>query len=64
MNGRDTRLRISVVVPSWHDAENLAALLPVLSRLERVAETIVVDAHGDAIESNLGESHIEPTDRS
>jgi rSAM/selenodomain-associated transferase 2 len=42
--GRDTRLRISVVVPSWHDAENLAALLPVLSRLDRVAETIVVDA--------------------
>ena len=50
MNGRaeghDTRLRISVVVPSWHDVENLATLLPVLSRLERVAETIVVDASG------------------
>ena len=42
--GRDTRLRISVVVPSWRDAENLAALLPVLSRLDRIAETIVVDA--------------------
>lgn len=51
MNGRaearDTRLRISVVVPSWRDTENLAALVPVLSRLERVAETIVVDAAGD-----------------
>jgi rSAM/selenodomain-associated transferase 2 len=44
---RDTRLRISVVVPSWRDTENLAALVPVLSRLERVAETIVVDAAGD-----------------
>jgi rSAM/selenodomain-associated transferase 2 len=44
---RDTRLRISVVVPSWRDARNLAALLPVLSRLDRVAETIVVDASGD-----------------
>jgi rSAM/selenodomain-associated transferase 2 len=43
---RDTRLRISVVVPSWRDAENLAALLPVLSRLDRVMETIVVDASG------------------
>jgi rSAM/selenodomain-associated transferase 2 len=43
---RDTRLRISVVVPSWRDAENLAALLPVLSRLDRVTETIVVDASG------------------
>ena len=45
--GRDTRLRISVVVPSWRDAENLAALLPRLSRLERVAQVIVVDASGD-----------------
>ena len=51
MNGRpdgsDARLRISVVVPSWRDAENLAALLPELSQRERVAETIVVDASGD-----------------
>ena len=45
--GRDARLRISVVVPSWRDAgKNLAALLPALSRQERVAETIVVDAGG------------------
>lgn len=44
--GRDTRLRISVVIPSWRDAENLAALLPILSRLDRVAEIIVVDASG------------------
>jgi rSAM/selenodomain-associated transferase 2 len=46
--GRDGRVRISVVVPSWRDTENLAALLPVLSRLERVEETIVVDASGNA----------------
>lgn len=44
---RDTRLRISVVVPAWRDAENLAVLLPRLSRLERVAHVIVVDASGD-----------------
>jgi rSAM/selenodomain-associated transferase 2 len=42
--GLDTRLRISVVVPSWRDPENLAALLPVLSGLDRVTEIIVVDA--------------------
>jgi len=42
----DTGLRISVVVPAWHEAENLATLLPALSRLDRVAETIVVDASG------------------
>jgi rSAM/selenodomain-associated transferase 2 len=45
--GRETRLRISVVVPSWRDGKNLAALLPALSRLEGVAETIVVDAGAD-----------------
>jgi len=52
VNGRaegcGTRMRISVVVPSWRDAENLAALLPGLSRLDRLAETIVVDASGGA----------------
>ena len=57
MNGRaedrDTRLRISVVVPSWRDAENLAALLPALSRLDRVAETIVVDASGGGEVENI-----------
>jgi rSAM/selenodomain-associated transferase 2 len=41
-------LRISVVVPSWRDAENLAILLPALTRLDHVAETIVVDASADA----------------
>ena len=47
LEGRADRLRISVVVPSWRDGRNLAALLPALSRLEGVAETIVVDAGGD-----------------
>jgi len=42
-----TRLRISVVVPSWRDAENLVALLPRLSRLDHVDQVIVVDASGD-----------------
>jgi rSAM/selenodomain-associated transferase 2 len=45
---RANRLRISVVVPSWHDADNLSVLLPKLAALEAVAETIVVDASGDA----------------
>jgi rSAM/selenodomain-associated transferase 2 len=43
----DSRLRISVVVPSWRDTENLSALLPTLAPQERIAETIVVDASGD-----------------
>jgi rSAM/selenodomain-associated transferase 2 len=46
--GRGARLRISVVVPSWRDAENLVALLPSLARLERLSEIIVVDASGGA----------------
>jgi rSAM/selenodomain-associated transferase 2 len=45
--GREGRLRISVVVPSWHDAENLETLLPALARRQGIAETIVVDASGD-----------------
>ena len=44
---RAGRLRISVVVPSWRDAENLERLLPELSRREGIAETVVVDASGD-----------------
>jgi len=43
----DSRLRISVVIPSWRDTENLSALLPALAGQERIAETIVVDASGD-----------------
>jgi rSAM/selenodomain-associated transferase 2 len=40
-------LRISVVIPSWRDAENLETLLPAVSQLPGVAETIVVDASPD-----------------
>jgi rSAM/selenodomain-associated transferase 2 len=43
----DSRLRISVVIPTWRDTENLKALLPALAAQERIAETIVVDASGD-----------------
>jgi len=46
-DGPNSRFLISVVIPSWRDAENLKALLPALSAQERVAETIVVDASGD-----------------
>ena len=45
--GREGRLRISVVVPSWRDALNLASLLPALAQRKLIAETIVVDASGD-----------------
>jgi rSAM/selenodomain-associated transferase 2 len=45
----DSHLRISVVIPSWRDGENLRALLPLLKAQSSVHETIVVDASGDGI---------------
>jgi rSAM/selenodomain-associated transferase 2 len=47
-------LRISVVIPAWNDRENLAQLLPALGQLNRVHETIVVDASGDEMEEFPG----------
>ncbi|MBA3882364.1 MAG: TIGR04283 family arsenosugar biosynthesis glycosyltransferase [Chthoniobacterales bacterium] len=41
-------LRISVVVPSWRDSNNLSVLLPGLAKLASVTETIVIDASDDA----------------
>jgi rSAM/selenodomain-associated transferase 2 len=41
------RLKISIIVPSWRDAEHLSGLLTALAHLDRVLETIVVDAAGD-----------------
>ena len=49
------QLRISVIVPAWRDAENLAVLLPKLAALEGVAETIVVDATGDAAARSIAQ---------
>jgi rSAM/selenodomain-associated transferase 2 len=46
-DAQDSRLRISVVVPSWRDADNLQSLLPGLAAQERIAEVSVVDASGD-----------------
>ena len=37
-------LRLSVIVPSWNDHDNLARLVPALVRLEEFHEIIVVDA--------------------
>jgi rSAM/selenodomain-associated transferase 2 len=44
---RESRFRISVVIPSWRDTDHLQSLLPGLAAQERIAETIVVDAFGD-----------------
>lgn len=50
---RAARLRISVIIPAWHEAENLAVLLPALSQLDRVAEIIVVNASADSASERI-----------
>ena len=40
-------LTLSVVIPSWNDAENLATLLPALRKIDIAPELIVVDASSD-----------------
>ena len=48
MNGGAAgRLKISVIVPAWGDAENLGCLLPTLAALDGVFETIVANAAED-----------------
>ena len=48
MNGDGEKpLKFSVVIPAWRDAENLAALLPELRRIDHCHEIIVVDAGQD-----------------
>ena len=54
--GYSATTRISVVVPSWRDADNLAALLPKLARIPGIAETIVVDASGDERSAEIARS--------
>ncbi|MFN2475238.1 MAG: TIGR04283 family arsenosugar biosynthesis glycosyltransferase [Chthoniobacterales bacterium] len=45
--GDGSALRISVIIPTWRDSEQLAILLPSVVQLANVAETIVVDASAD-----------------
>ena len=55
---RDGHVRISVIVPAWHDAENLARLLPQLAAFQHVAQVIVVDAsHNAASEKIAVDAH-------
>lgn len=49
------RLKISIIVPSWRDAEHLSGLLEALAGLDRGLETIVVDASGDPRTTQLAE---------
>ena len=46
---RTARLRLSVIVPSWNDSENLGRLVPTLVGLDAFHEIIVVDASSEAM---------------
>jgi rSAM/selenodomain-associated transferase 2 len=41
------RLKFSVIIPCWNDAENLAGLLPALRKIDNPPEIIVVDVTQD-----------------
>jgi rSAM/selenodomain-associated transferase 2 len=48
VNGNvERRLRFSVIIPAWNDAENLDALLPELAKIDADIETTVVNAGQD-----------------
>ncbi len=47
--------RISIIIPTWRDAENLALLLPKLSQLRGVQEIIVANASRDLTSEPLAQ---------
>lgn len=55
--GDRSPLRISIVIPTWRDSEQLAILLPSVTQLENVAETIVVDASADEATKEIARAH-------
>ena len=46
-------LRLSVIVPSWNDRDNLGRLIPALARLNEFHEVIVVDASPDPVAKEI-----------
>ncbi len=50
-------LRLSAIVPAWHDQEILARQLPVLVRLEGLHEIVVADASPQAETADWARQH-------
>lgn len=46
-------IRLSVIIPAWHDAKNLDLLLPQLARIDGIVDVIVCDASNDIEAQNL-----------
>lgn len=50
-------LRLSAIVPAWHDHESLARQLPLLVRLKDLHEIVVTDASPRAETADLARQH-------
>lgn len=46
-------VRVSVIIPAFHDSKNLAVLMPQLARIEGIADLIVCDAADEPEALNL-----------
>ena len=46
-------VRVSVIMPAWHDARNLAVLMPQLARIPGIVDVIVCDASNEIEAQNL-----------
>lgn len=46
-------VQVSVIIPAWHDAENLAVLMPQLARIRGIVDVIVCDASNQIEAQNL-----------
>jgi glycosyltransferase involved in cell wall biosynthesis len=46
-------VEVSVIIPAWHDAKNLAVLMPQLARISGIVDLIVCDASDEAEALNL-----------
>ena len=57
IEGEAQALAVSFVIPAWHDAENLATLLPSLAQLVPVPEIIVVAVSGDTSSEQVAAMH-------
>lgn len=57
IEGQEKDLAVSFVIPSWHDAQNLAVLVPHLAQLSPAPEIIVVAVSGDAASEQIAAAH-------
>jgi rSAM/selenodomain-associated transferase 2 len=57
IEGEGQRLAVTFVIPAWHDAKNLAVLIPRLAQLSPAPEIIVVAVSGDAASEQMSAAY-------